>query len=554
MLVKHMSLTWPGSRIPGLSLFPALALCLCLLAAACAPAPRPAPPAAKPVTEARDLMGIKQDVNVFLAPQTLDAVLIAPARQEAFAARFRKAHYGPWARTMAAYPRQEALWGLGMLARNRHYGENLRLLGPEFRAEMETLAQAERYPNAALPAIATANTSLRVVPSNRPGFLKPTQPGEGFPFDYWQNSGIWAGTPLFVTQLSADGGWALVETRFAGGWVQMKDLAFVDEEFMVRWTSLPLLALTREHVGVTGKAENTTLQLSVPSLAPAITSATITPNNQANNQAESLANAEGTAPQALPPAQLTAQYNATLPQPFLFQGRIGTVLPLAGEDEAGYVALAPVRGPDGRAVISQVHIAKTDAAPVPLAPTPRNFALLANQMMGQPYGWGGYLENRDCSALLLDLYTPFGIFMPRNSRQQAKAGEVRSLAKLPSATKERQLLEQGAPLLTLVHKPGHIMLYIGEGSGQFAGRALILHAAWGLKTLDEWGAEGRFVIGRTAITTLEPGRELPEVARVGTLLDGIDSMTLVVPAENGGGQPKGNGQANGQGSGQGTVQ
>jgi cell wall-associated NlpC family hydrolase len=495
----------------------------------------------EPPTDARDTLGLPQDLGAYMDQAALDVPLIPAAKQEQLLARFRKAHYAPWTRVAPVYSRQDALWGLGQLKRNRHYGENLRLLGPGFKIDMEWLAQAETYPNLALPAIATANLNLRVVPSNRPGFLKPVLPGEGYPFDYWQNSGAWAGTPLFVTQISADGAWVLVETRFAGGWVPTTDIAFVDEAFMARWMSLPLVAVTRERTSVIGEAE-----AAVPQEIAAIT-----PSPMA-----------AMTPSGTPPTAPRAHQNATVPAPFLFQGRIGTVLPLVGEDNATFSALAPVRGTDGRAVLTTVQLAKNDAAPLPMAPTPRNFVHLANQMMGQPYGWGGYLENRDCSALLLDLYAPFGIFLPRNSRQQAKTGQVVSLDGLSPAQKEERLRTAGAPLLTLVHKPGHIMLYIGQGKGQYAGRSLIMHAIWGLKTKGEQGAEGRFVIGRTAITTLEPGRELPEVARVGTLLQTIDTMTLVAPVEDfglggrGGGQTNGqaNGQTNGQSSGQASGQ
>lgn len=461
-------------------------LALALAVSACAPVPRPVPPkpeAAQP-DEARDLTGLPQELLPYLDPLTLDVPIIPAATQAQAYERFRQQQFSPWNRTVASYSRQEALWGLGHLKKNKHYGENLRLLGPKFRADMEWLAQAENYPNAALPAISTANTALRVIPTIRPGFLKPTDPGEGFPFDYWQNSGVWAGTPMLITQISRDGAWALVETRFAGGWVRMADLALVDQAFMDRWMSLPMLAVTAEHTPVAGLPEGE-------------------------------GDTEGRA--------------ASGPGTFLFHGRIGTVLPLAGEDEGGYTALAPVRGADGRALIASVWIAKDKAAPMPLAPTPRNFALLVGQMLGQPYGWGGYLDNRDCSALMLDIYAPFGIFMPRNSRQQSRAGDQLPLAGLAPEQKERTLLDKGVPLMTLIHKPGHIMMYIGRGSGPNAGRAMMLHAIWGLKTLDADGRVGRFVIGRTAITSLEPGAEIPSVARAGTLLPTFDVFTFVVP-------------------------
>lgn len=76
--------------------------------------------------------------------------------------------------------------------------------------------------------------------------------------------------------------------------------------------------------------------------------------------------------------------------------------------------------------------------------------------------------------------------------------------------KKQRILEQGTPFLTLVRKPGHIMLYIGSYNGQ----PLVMHSAWGLKTKVD-GVYGRKVMGSTIITTLEPGIELKTLARPG---------------------------------------
>ncbi|MDQ7835711.1 MAG: SH3 domain-containing protein [Humidesulfovibrio sp.] len=454
---------------------------LTLAVGGCAPAPRPPAPPKPPVAaaveqEPQDLRDFPQNATALLAQASatagLEAPFLSPEAQARFLERFRAAHFGPWAQANATFGPANALWGLGKLSANSHYGENLRPLGQGFRAEMEAQCQAWSYPSPVRMAIATSNTDLRVLPTIRPGFLKPTRPGEGYPFDYWQNSGVWAGTPLVVTHLSADGAWALVEARNAGGWVRVADIAYVDETFMALWRALPLLAVTREHTPVTAPADKGGVNL--------------------------------------------------------FDGRIGTVLPLLAEDESGYTALAPARGVDGQAVAVSVRIAKADAAAMPLAATPRNLARLADQVLGQPYGWGGYLQNRDCSALMLDVLAPFGLFLPRNSGQQAKAGEYVSFEGLTGPQKEALVLSRGVPLLTLLYKRGHIMLYLG----QFQGRAAMLHAVWGLKTLSDAGAEGRKVIGRTAITSLEPGRELPEVARSGTLLEHMAGMTLLAPGGN----------------------
>ncbi len=562
-----------------------------LVLSGCAPAPQPQPPqpprppvAALVQPEPQDLRGIPQNVTALLAQQpgrangkaSLDALLLTPQAQARFLERFRAAHFGPWAQTNATFGPASALWGLGTLSANNHYGENLRPLGPGFKAEMEALCQASAYPSPVRPAIATANTSLRVLPTIRPGFLKPSRPGEGFPFDYWQNSGVWAGTPLVVTHLSADGAWALVEARNAGGWVRLSDIAFVDQEFMARWMALPLLAVTRDRMPLStldlGRGGQLTPGLATGQSTSPANSQGVPVNGQgtpansqggvpANGQEMGSANGQGSGPangQEMGPANGQGMGQASGQDAgqgggqnigqiggqnigqiggqnvgqtgagggiFLFQGRIGMVLPLAGQDTSGYTALAPARKADGQAEIVSVRIKASDAAAMPLAATPRNLGRLADQMLGQPYGWGGYYENRDCSALMLDLMTPLGLFLPRNSSQQARSGEYVSFEGLTAPQKEALLLARGVPLLTLLYKRGHIMLYLGQQQG----RALMLHNIWGLKSLDESGTEGRVVIGRAVVTTLEPGRELPEVARAGTLLEGMAGMTLLAP-------------------------
>jgi cell wall-associated NlpC family hydrolase len=452
--------------------------------AAKTPPPPPSPPAPPPLSDLRDLLELPQRVDAYLAPVAADQpVLSSEAQQQAYA-RLRERHFAPWHRQAPAHSRADALWGLARLRQNRHYGENLRLLGPAFAAEMEALAQPESYPNTMRRGIATANTSLRVLPTQRPGFLKPNLPGEGYPFDYWQNSGLLAGTPVLVTHASADGAWLLVEGRTAAGWVPVADIALVDDAFVNAWESLPLAAVTREGASVAARFAASGGQEATP----------------AEDAAQPL---------------------------HLFSGRIGMLLPMADQDAGGLAVLAPARQADGSAVSLVSRLSHQEAEPAPLLPTPRNFARLADQLMGQPYGWGGFLGNRDCSALLLDLYAPFGIFLPRNSRQQSREGLWQPFGAATPEEKEARLLVEGRPLLTLLHKPGHIMLYLGSRDG----RAVILHDLWGLRTKSVGGTEGRYVVGRVAITTLTPGRERPEVERSGTLLQGLDGMTQVCPTE-----------------------
>jgi hypothetical protein len=435
--------------------------------------------AAKPASgPLLDLARTPQDLAAFLDPATAQAPLLSREESLEAASRARGAFFAPWSRAEPVHPRDDLYWGFAKYANRITWGESYQPRGSWWVQRLEQNADSATYPNLLQPAIATSHASLRVLPTIEPVFEEPTEPGEGFPFDYNQNSLVWAGTPLFVIHASADGQWLLCEAPFAAGWVRAGELAFVDQAFMDRYREAELLAVVEESVPVRG--------------------------------------AGGA---------------------FLFSGRIGTLLPLAGEagHEAGEAdeALAPARRADGTAELVRVSLPAGAAVRWPLALTPGNVAALGNRMMGEPYGWGGLFERRDCSSTLMDLFAPFGLRLPRNSAQQAKAGERIDISGL-NTRERKERLRSLPPFLTLVGKRGHIMLYVGQRDGE----PMVFHSVWGVRTTTKGPLPGRRIIGSTVITTLEPGAELPELAPGALLLETISSYTCLGPRGCAGGTPE----------------
>ena len=70
------------------------------------------------------------------------------------------------------------------------------------------------------------------------------------------------------------------------------------------------------------------------------------------------------------------------------------------------------------------------------------------------------------------------------------------------------------------------MLYVGTHRGE----PLVFHNMWGIRT-ERKGVEGRYVLGRTAVTTLDLGEDLPEHAPGKLLIDRINRLGF--PAEDG---------------------
>ena len=127
--------------------------------------------------------------------------------------------------------------------------------------------------------------------------------------------------------------------------------------------------------------------------------------------------------------------------------------------------------------------------------------------------------DRDCSAMTRDFFAPFGIWLPRNSAQQAKKGRIIDLSGMSDEEKERTIVEKGVPFQTLIHLPGHIMLYVGS----IGKKAYVMHNMWGIKT----GDNGRYIIGRGVISGLHLGENLPEADKESILIRRIDSMNIV---------------------------
>lgn len=296
---------------------------------------------------------------------------------------------------------------------------------------------------------------------------------DDYPFDHLQFAEIKPNEPVRILHASEDGAWLYIETSSANGWVEPDAVRTVDAPLQQRMISAAQIVVTRDF------------------------------------------------------AMMQTEQGNVLPQP-----KIGTLYPLAEEKPDHWLVEVAVAGDGERAVIQTARIAKSDARRHPLPLTPEAITLIGNELLKTPYGWGELYRNRDCSATTRDFFLAFGIWLPRNSLQQISSGPSVPLAHLSSADKEQLIRHLGVPFRTLVHQKGHIMLYIGLHDE----KPVILHTAWGLRYKPKDCPENKFVIGRTVLTTLEAGKELP--LSKGTMLDRLDSMLLlpVMPGE----LPRGN--------------
>ena len=414
----------------------------------------------------RDLRTLPQDATIYLNPTCSSQSLIEPENHRALNAEFDKKFFSPWQQQKPSILKAEYLWHFGSYINNLGFGENQKPHSPEWLKQLTDLAHLENYPNANRKAITITNTYLRLLPTAKPLFNTEN----GYPFDTLQNSAIWANTPLFIAHISKDQSWVLVESPFVEGWVPMEDIAFVDEAFIAKWLTHKYVTITQDQTPLYG--EN---------------------------------------------------------QLFRFKTHIGALFPYLGENATHYdILIATVDHKTRQAIIEKTQLSKTVSTLKPITVLPTNLAKMINKLLTKPYGWGGLYEDRDCSSTLHDLFTPFGLWLPRNSATQSRIGELISLENLTPAAKEQKIIKEAIPYLTLLWKPGHIMLYLGT----YQDKAIMFHNFWSIKTKNERGERERTIVGQASITSLQPGIELKNIdAEKGNYLNNLKTMNIFVPSD-----------------------
>ncbi len=279
-------------------------------------------------------------------------------------------------------------------------------------------------------------------------------------FDEMQNSGYDIGTPTMFYHSSADGKWLFGACANSMGWYLKDEVCIVPQE---QWVSY--LSAAQKVVSLKARAD---------------------------------------------------VWQDSLATKYLIYCRMGTAFPLLGETEGYYRINIPVRDS-----ITVAYIAKEDARIGYLPYTARNVYKQAFNMLNMPYGWGDTAGDYDCSSLIMRIFATFGISLPRNGLQQAKA--TKKLygfgGSESEALRESIIIKKGIPGISLLRMDGHIMLYLGESGG----KAYALHDTWGFRKPGDNGENEVYVINKTVVSDLY----LSKGSIKGSLLKRLTHLTAV---------------------------
>lgn len=283
--------------------------------------------------------------------------------------------------------------------------------------------------------ITITNLQVRALPTTDVHLYHFSIPGQGYPFDNLQVSATWVGTPIYIVGSTVDQQWSLIITPNVTGWVKTSGIAKADQNFVSSWqnaASKRLMAITKT---------NTTIVDS------------------------------------------KGHYH--------FNAYIGSVFPGLQRN----LIMIPIADADGNAQVLTAVVNERNLTPMPLAATPHNFADIITSLINRPYGWGNMYFYNDCSDELKDLYTPFGIWLPRHSSDQVTAGKMVDKSSASLDERLSYLTTKGHKLTTIVYIGGHVFMHLGN----YQNTAMTYQNLWGLRPAD---GSSRSVIGQSVLFPL----------------------------------------------------
>ncbi len=405
-----------------------------------------------------DLYRFPQDIEVYAKKNAL-----THKRRYAIQKAFDRNYFSVWSYKRPPEKASTARWPFRVYTKGCAYGENLQLIQQSWYDEMLKQANFKQFGKVSRYGMTLHFSSLRNFPTHKPLFRDPNRAGEGFPFDYLQNSAVHANEPVFISHYSKDRAWTYVYTSYASGWLPSYTIAYLNKKERKKWKKAKPVYLLKEKVALTDTQGH-----------------------------------------------------------FLYYSRIGMRLSFIKKRGLYTYARAVAPGAFNKPTFVTIRFKNSDVTTKPLLLNQKNLTKITQGVMKSNYGWGGLYEERDCSSTLRDIYTPFGIWVPRNSKQQSRVGKVISLKGLTPQQKEKKIIAKAIPFETFLHRKGHIMLYLGT----YDDNIMILHNMWGIKTVDDHAEEGRVIVGKVVISTLDIGSEQRGYDYNSSLLPSLDRMNI----------------------------
>ncbi|RDU64748.1 SH3 domain-containing C40 family peptidase [Helicobacter sp. MIT 14-3879] len=327
---------------------------------------------------------------------------------------YLRAYFSIWNKDFIPPKSEDVFWGLNVKS---GFDESKKKIQGSFFDNIIKNMRLDSYPSMQKKAVMVKTSNVRVLPTIKPRYSTI----DDYPFDRWQNSLIFAFTPIIVLHEDLSKEWVLIQSSFVSGWVKSDEIAYIS-----------------------------------------------------NKDALAMMSAKNF---VIPFKDKIPLYSDGL---FVQNARIGMIFEKHKDKIIVYK-----RNLKGNALRVAIKYNKDEFRIFPLPLNEINIANVADILSGQNYGWGGIYENRDCSSFIRDIFSNFAIWLPRNSKAQVNHGKITDYSKymtLPSSNEEKLafIKKYAKPFRTIIWLKGHIMLYIGEVNEN----PIVMHQVWGVSSND----------------------------------------------------------------------
>ncbi|MBA4249944.1 MAG: hypothetical protein C0432_03315 [Candidatus Puniceispirillum sp.] len=346
------------------------------------------------------------------------------------------------------------------------YRENYRELTDKDRKEIQENTNFESLNSINQPAIIIHPTPIKAIPTDYTLFHNPQIAGEGYPFDTLQYHQLKPGQPIRISHNSKDGLWAYVLTNqnFAG-WIPAEHLVVLDPMKCKKLYQSQWGVFQKDGIILKNKYGIPLCKSTVGMYLPVSKGKTIYfPTNKTNKKTSIL---------QLIKVQISEQSS------FLFEHPTWSI-------QKSKEILTP--------------------------------------LLGKVYGWGTLYGERDCSGLIQDYASVFGIWLGRNSKSQSEYGNLSfDCSKMTTEEKLKLIKDHAIPFKTLLYRSGHIGIFVGFDKDK---QPLMMHSVWGFK-LKKNNNKGRYIIGKSIISRLDYGHSHPQVDKHEIFLNLMSKMTIL---------------------------
>ena len=281
------------------------------------------------------------------------------------------------------------------------------------------------------------HSNSRYFPTDFPGFSETK-----WELDFFQATGVLIGSPVTVLHQSKDGDFYFVETEIVRGWINAKNIAIGDRDYIRSITdSQSFLMSASDKIPVYADKEHSIFSRHL-------------------------------------------YFSATMP--------------LIGSHKSGYVVIMPYRQQDGSLAVMNGFVRPDADIHVGYLPyTKRNVITQLFKLLNKPYGWGDQDNKRSCAGTMRVLIRCFGLKTGRHPSFLLSAPDTQTFID-PRLSTEEKLVEAAKiePFVTMAGSPGHVVLYMGKGLN---GKQYFMHqAGWGYDDGDT-----HYYVNRTTINDVE---------------------------------------------------